>query len=118
MKIVSVTLYEFKELSAEAQKKVLIDLADINVFFDEGKGDEELLGDANVIATIEANDYWFMEDGTVFMHGRETSAEEIDVRGLLSRAFYEGREIKRVDEHRRIVTASQHLNHGLDLQTF
>lgn len=79
MKAVSVTLYEFKELSAEAQKKVLIDLADINVFFDEGKGDEELVGDANVIATIEANDYWFMEDGTVF---KNTLKENVDSKEL------------------------------------
>ena len=66
MKTVSITLYEYKELSAEAQKKVLIDLAEINVFFNEGEDCEELMGDANVIATIEANDYWFLEDGTQF----------------------------------------------------
>ena len=34
MKNVNVTLYEYSELSEEAQKKVLSDLADINVFFD------------------------------------------------------------------------------------
>lgn len=164
MKKVSITLYEFKELSAEAQKKVLVDLADINVFFDwwedtykdaesiglkitgfdsnlnctghllfgseiiskkisnsykeEGimgnlseriieellqgfpvkewllkellvyysnmlrEESKELLGDANVIATIEANDYWFREDGTVFLHGNKTSSEEVDVNKL------------------------------------
>ena len=152
MKNITITLYEYSELSAEAQKKVLTDLADINVFFDWwdstyedaeriglkitgfgldenkhckgefalpakvvaeriliehgevcntyaaaerflagqdhiGNGIEEdiflnellrayanilqeesiyLLGEEAVIATIEANDYWFMEDGTEF----------------------------------------------------